>query len=85
MSALNTDPYVERFLKAYVDPDNAGFYLNPDKNETNQYIIPPGTVLYSTEDAIDDLFGSELSESELNELASELNDSYPDWAKRDEL
>lgn len=75
------DPYLERFHAAFVDPDNAAFFI--DKEDDSNYAWPVPRV--STEDAVFELFEDELGESEQQELADDLNGSYPYWARRDEV
>jgi hypothetical protein len=85
MSDFDTAPYKEQFKEEFTDPDNAGFYLNPDKNEANNYMTPPGVSTYTTEDAIDTLYGDQLSDAERDQLADELNGEYPDWVRNSDL
>lgn len=81
MSHTDLTQYVERFHREYASPDDAGMPLDKEADDNYFWTSPR----HSTEDAVFDLFGDDLSEPDLQALAAELNDSYPHWAKRGEL
>lgn len=85
MTEFDINSFEDRFKEVFVDPDNAGFFLNPDKSEPAIYILPPGVSFYSTEEGVEELFDDELTEEQKEELADVLNGQYPDWAKKSEL
>lgn len=74
--------HIARFDEEFVDPDNAAFFRETDKGEDDTHIWPPGVDRVSTEDAVYELFETELSEAEMEELAIELNGRAPEWARR---
>lgn len=74
--------HIARFDEEFVDPDNAAFFLETDKEEGNTHIWPAGVDRVSTEDAVYELFETELSEAEMEELSIELNGRAPEWARR---
>jgi len=81
MSDTDFTPYLERFHSEYASPDDAGMPLDDEGDDGYFWTAPR----HSTEDAVNELFENELSESDLEELAAELNGEYPNWARRDEL
>lgn len=78
---MDVDPYLQRFHAEFVDPDNAAFFL--DKESESGYVWPVERI--STEDGVFELFENELSDEERDELASDLNGSYPYWARRTDV
>ncbi|OAZ40974.1 hypothetical protein A9Z40_03260 [Microbacterium arborescens] len=77
------DAYLERFHAEYLSPDDAGVFLDRGGDGEGGYIW--SSPAHSTEDAVADLFSTELDDEQLAQLAATLNDSYGYWAKRDEL
>ncbi|WP_136057225.1 hypothetical protein [Microbacterium sp. K24] len=77
------DPYRTKFHEEFVDPDNAAFFL--DREEDSGYQWPAGADRVSTEEGVEELFSSSLTEAERDELASDLNGSYPYWARRSQV
>lgn len=77
--------HIAEFDEEFVDPNNAGFFLETDKRQGDTYVWPPGVDRVSTEDAVYELFETALNEAEMEELAIELNGRAPEWARRSQV
>lgn len=79
---LDLSDYESVFESAFIDPDNAAFYRDSGEDE-DAYFWPVRR--WSTEDAVDRLFGEDILEDQKSELISGLNGRYPYWALREDL
>lgn len=80
---FDEDAYLKRFHSEYLNPDDAGMFLDRDGDGEGGYIW--SSTPHSSEGAVADLFSTELDDEQRAQLAATLNDSYGYWVKRDEL
>lgn len=74
--------YINEFLTEFGNPADE-FFLNTDK-DGDRYEWPAGLTRWSTESAVDDLFGGRVADGEREALIEDLDERSLEWFRQSE-